>query len=139
MGQVLAVDYGTRRLGIAVSDSEGRYAMPVMAVEEPARRRAAAVAQLARERDVECIVIGRPRRHGGEDSNLWPEIESFGRSLVQRGFEVVYEDEAFTSTEADERLNSTGTGRRPRGRTDAVAASVILQQYLDRQRDNASG
>lgn len=139
MGQVLAVDYGTRRLGIAVSDSEGKFAMPVVAVEEPRRRRAAAVAQLATERDVERIVIGRPRRHGGEDSSLWPEIERFGRSLVQRGFEVVYEDEAFTSAEADQRLNSSGPGRRPRGRTDAVAASVILQQYLDRQSDHASG
>jgi putative Holliday junction resolvase len=139
MGQILAVDYGTRRLGIAVSDSEGKYAMPVMAVEEPARRRVAAIAQLASERNVGRIVIGRPRRQGGEDSSLWPEIEQFGRSLVQRGFEVVYEDEAFTSTEADARLDSAGSGRRPRGRTDAVAASVILQQYLDRQPDDASG
>jgi putative Holliday junction resolvase len=139
MGQILAVDYGTRRLGIAVSDSEQKYAMPVVAVEEPLRRRAAAVAHLASERDVQRIVVGRPRRQGGEDSDLWPEIEQFGRALAQRGFEVVYEDEAFTSTEADARLNSVGSGRRPRGRTDAVAASVILQQYLDRQPDNASG
>jgi putative Holliday junction resolvase len=139
MAQVMAVDYGTRRLGIAVSDSEGRYAMPVLAVEEPTRRRAAAIAQLASEREIQRIVIGRPRRQGGEDSSLWPEIEQFGRSLIQRGFEVVYEDEAFTSTEADTRLSSVSSGRRPRGRTDAVAASVILQQYLDRQPDDASG
>ena len=47
------------------------------------------------------IVIGRPVRAGGEDSALWAEIREFGRSLAQRGFAVAYEDEAFTSSQAE--------------------------------------
>lgn len=136
MPQILAIDYGTRRLGVAVSDPDGRFALPLLTLELPVRARAAAVAELAAERSVTTIVIGRPVRAGGEDSALWSEIETFGRSLVRRGLTVVYEDEAFTSSQAEEDLGEAESKRkRQRARKpqiDAQAARLILDQYLTR-------
>lgn len=130
MGQILAVDYGTHRVGVAVSDPEARYALPLQTLELPLRARAAAVAQLALDRGADTVVVGRPVRAQGEDSHLWPEIQKFALKLRARGLTVVFEDEAFTSSEAQAQL-----GRRARGRadspTDAMAASLILQQYLE--------
>jgi len=132
MSQVMAIDFGTRRLGMAVSDADGRFALPLEALDVPPRARVAAVADAARERDVETIVIGRPRRAAGEDSHLWPDIVRFGDGLTRRGFQVVFEDEAFTTTEAQEMLAAAGS-RPARGAVDAVAAKLILEQYLQRR------
>jgi putative Holliday junction resolvase len=132
MGQILAVDYGTRRVGVAVSDEQGSFAMPLETLVVPARSRAAAVASLAAERGVSTVVVGRPKRQAGEDSGLWPEIEKFARSLRARGLTVVFEDEAYTSAEAHSRLGAKGKAKGQKGRVDALAASLILKQYLDR-------
>jgi putative Holliday junction resolvase len=137
MPQILAVDYGTERVGLAVSDADGRFALPLETLQLPVRARAAAVARLAQERDVRVIVIGRPVRTAGEDSALWPEIKKLGRSLHRRGFHIVYEDEAFSTAEAEALLSETDTRRRaPRGPADALAAKVILEQYLKRKDDD---
>jgi putative Holliday junction resolvase len=137
MPQILAVDYGAERVGVAVSDADGRFALPLETLQVPARARAAAVARLAGEREVRVIVIGRPLRTAGEDSALWPSIRKFGDSLRRRGFHIVYEDEAFSTAEAEALLSETGSRHRaPRGPADAVAAKVILEQYLKRKDDN---
>jgi putative transcription antitermination factor YqgF len=110
----------------------------LLTLELPARARAAAVAELAFERSVTTIVVGRPVRAGGEDSALWAEIRNFGASLGQRGFDVIYEDEAFTSAQAESDLGSAGSSparrkaRRPK--VDAQAARLILDSYLERLR-----
>lgn len=133
MPQVMGVDYGTRRLGVAVSDPDGVYGLPLEVLEVPPRARAAAVAGLADERDIKLIVIGRPVRSAGEDSALWPEIHKFGQSLRNRGFRVVYEDEAFSSSAAEGELRSATIKRgRKKAPVDALAARLILEQYLKR-------
>ena len=132
MAQILAVDYGTRRLGVAVSDPEGRFALPLETLELPARSRPAAVARLAEERGAVTVVVGRPVRSAGEDSGLWPEIEKFALRLRARGLNVVFEDEAFTSAEAADLLGRRRPSTRGKGAVDALAASLILKQYLDR-------
>ena len=137
MPQILAVDYGTQRVGLAVSDAEGHFALPLETLQVPVRARAAAVAEMAREREVRVIVIGRPVRAAGEDSAMWPEIRKFGESLRQRGFHIVYEDEAFSTAEAESLLKESRTKRRvTRGPADALAAKVILEQYLKRKDDD---
>lgn len=133
MGQILAVDYGTRRLGVAVSDAEGRYALPLATLELPQRQRAAAVAQLAEERDADTVVVGRPIRAQGEDSHLWPEIEQFANSLRARGLTVVFEDEAFTTAGAEEQMEGKTRSRSGPASKDSLAASLILKQYLDQR------
>jgi putative Holliday junction resolvase len=132
MRQILAVDYGTRRVGVAVSDPEGRYALPLKTLDVPARSRAAAVARLASEREVDTVVVGRPKRSAGEDSGLWPEIERFAARLRARGLVVVFEDEAFTSAEASDLIKDQPRSSGRKGHVDAIAASLILKQYLDR-------
>jgi putative Holliday junction resolvase len=137
MAQILAIDYGTRRLGVAVSDPEGRYALPLDTLELPQRLRAARVAELARERGVDTVVVGRPVRTQGEDSRLWPEIEKFAQRLRARGLTVVFEDEAFTSAEAETQLEGRRGSRPPHRTTDALAASLLLKQYLDHRAKGA--
>lgn len=133
MGQILAVDYGTRRLGVAVSDPEGRYALPLTTLELPQRLRAAAVAQLAEERGADTVVVGRPVRAQGEDSHLWPEIEQFAERLRARGLTVVFEDEAFTTAEAEAQLPRGKASGSSANSKDALAASILLKQYLDQR------
>lgn len=137
MGQLLAVDYGTHRLGVAVSDPEARYALPLVTLELPFRARAAAVAQLARDRDVHTVVVGRPVRARGEDSHLWPQIEKFAEKLRARGLTVVFEDEAFTTAEAHAQMEPAQSSSAGKGPADAVAASLILNQYLEHRTKGA--
>jgi putative transcription antitermination factor YqgF len=118
-------------LGLAVSDPDGKYALPLDFLEVPARARAAAVARLAQDRGADTVVVGRPMRRAGEDSGLWPQIEKFAQRLRARGLNVVFEDEAFTSVEALSQLGRQRSGA-AKGRIDAVAASLILKQYLER-------
>jgi len=130
----MGIDYGTRRVGIAVSDPNEEYGLPLEVLELPQRARAAAVAEMASVRDITLIVIGRPVRSAGEDSALWPEIEKFGQSLERRGFTVIYEDEAFSSSAAEGQLRASGlTGGRKKPVLDALAARLILEQYLERK------
>jgi putative Holliday junction resolvase len=136
MGQILAVDYGTHRVGVAVSDPEARYALPLETLEVPARARAAAVAQLAIDRGADTVVVGRPVRAQGEDSHLWPEIQKFAEKLRARGLTVVFEDEAFTSSEAQSQLGRRASGAQG-SPIDAVAASLILKQYLEHRAKGA--
>lgn len=137
MPQILAVDYGTKRLGIAVSDPAQTYALPLQVLSTPPRARAAAVAQLAAERKIDTVIVGRPRRSKGEDSALWPEIRKFGQSLEGRGLKVLYEDEAFSSAEAESSAASIRT-RSKRRHIDALAAKLILEQYLARKTEGAN-
>lgn len=134
MVQILGVDYGTTRVGLAVSSPEGTYALPLQTLTVPARARAAAVAECARKRDIQLIVVGRPIRSAGEDSAMWPIIAKFAESLRRRGFEVEFEDEAYSTAEAESLLRDAGTpSSRNRGSADAVAAKLIVESYLRRR------
>jgi putative Holliday junction resolvase len=133
MAQILGVDYGSTRVGLAVSSPEGSYALPLQTLTVPERARAAAVAECARMRDIRTIVVGRPIRSAGEDSALWPAIEKFAVSLRRRGFEVEFENEAYSTAEAESLLREAGTqSSRNRGSADALAAKLIVESYLRR-------
>jgi len=134
MDQILGVDYGTIRVGLAVSSPEGSYALPLETLTVPARARAAAVAEYARNRDIKLIVVGRPVRSAGEDSELWPTITKFAESLRHRGFKVEFENEAYSTAEAESLLREAdAASSRNRGRADAVAAKLIVESYLRRR------
>lgn len=139
--RVLGVDFGLRRLGLAVSDPGGILASPLRTLRVTTVRDApAAVAVVAREVEASAVVVGVPLGLEGEESR--PEVrrvERFAKALRREtGLAVHLVDESLSSREA-ERLAGP-RGRRATASDDhAAAAAVILQRWLDRPRGSRDG
>ncbi len=131
--RTLGLDVGDRRVGVAVSDPEGRLAVPLRVVERRGRNDAAAIANLARDEQVERIVVGLPVSLDGGLGAQADSARAFADELRRVGTaEVVLYDERLSSVEANHHLHAAGLrGRAARERRDAVAAAIILQAYLD--------
>lgn len=137
--RALGIDYGARRLGLALSDASGTLATPWRVVERPPSEPATAqlvcaeIARLAAEDDgLAAVVVGWPRRLDGSPNEQTPKVEAFARALARAGVPVVLQDERLSSVEAESRLAVRERDWRVRKRTlDAAAAAVVLQDYLD--------
>lgn len=127
----MAIDYGGRRIGVAISDS-GLVATPHSIVRNEGDV-IEKLASLAQELDAETIVVGVPRRtHASAAERKFEELAERLRQKTCRT--VVLWDETLTTTEASERLRAAGRSRRDAQREiDMHAAAVILQSYLDRR------
>jgi putative Holliday junction resolvase len=131
--RVLAVDFGEKRIGLAVSDETGRVVVPVGAVARASdAQAAAAVANAAKEREVTRVVVGLPRNLDGREGLLARRARNFARRLaVVTGIPVDLHGEALTSVAADAALDEAGVSSRDRaGRRDAEAAAVLLRDWL---------
>jgi putative Holliday junction resolvase len=140
--RVLGIDYGGRRIGIAASDATGMLARPVGTLEGTANHAVAVtrvldeVARLEADGDpIGAIVLGLPRRLDGSPNDQTPIVEAFAARLrAACGRPLVLQDERLTSHEADGLLAIRERDWRVRKKKlDAVAAAVILQEYLDAQ------
>lgn len=133
----MAIDFGEKRIGLAISDSAGRYAIPWETLERTSDSQAVTrLAELAGEEEVELIVIGSPRKLDGSVSDQSLRVASFSRKLGE-AVEVPIEPvpEGLTTREAESRLREAGLDpRKRRRRLDALAAQIILQEVLDRRR-----
>ena len=133
MPRVLAVDPGSRRVGVAVSDPTGTVARPLGKVPaEPSTSLAERVVRLAQEQEAEALVVGLPRRLDGSEG---PEARAARKLAAQlrelSGLPVTLVDERLTSVAAERALIAAGEKRaRRRGLSDQVAAALILQQHL---------
>lgn len=135
-GRVLAVDLGSRRIGIALSDPARKMALPYAVLHRSTDERdAGAIAEMGRAEGVEEIVVGLPLRMDGTRGEAAAVVEGFATKLRETGTRVRLWDERLTTAEAEKRLSERGLrGRRRRQVVDKVAAAVILQSYLDRPR-----
>lgn len=138
--RVLGIDYGARRIGLALSDATATLASPWRMLQRPPseaetmRVLIAEIAVLQREDDgLEAVVVGWPRRLDGSPTDLTPIVETFAQSLQARiDVPVVLQDERLSSTEAESRLaRRERDWRKRKQQLDAAAAAVILQDYLD--------
>lgn len=138
--RVLGIDYGRRRIGLALSDPSATLASPWKVLPHPGSDPAAiaAIAELLAllERDDEKVghlVVGWPRRLDGSPGEQTAKVEAFARALqVQTGVACTLQDERLSSVEAESRLALRERDwRRRKARLDAAAAAVILQDYLD--------
>ncbi len=132
MARILALDVGSKRIGVAVSDELGLLASPLRAiVRQSYNRDIAAILALIRELDVERVVVGHPIGLAGQVTSQTRQTEAFARKLADR-IPVPLElwDERHTSSAAQQIVGSSPEARRS-GRIDAVAAAIILQSYLD--------
>lgn len=134
MGRILALDYGTKRTGIAVSDPLCIIASPLDTVQT-ANLMPYLDNYIVRE-GVEMIVVGMPRQMNGQPSESFRHIEPFVRRLRERfpAIPVEYYDERFTSSLAQRAMIDGGVskmGRRDKALVDRVSASIILQGYME--------
>lgn len=141
MRRVAAVDYGRRRIGLAISDPLG---VTVRGLETHVRERGDDLAKAAEdvaarleEARADHLVVGLPLHASGEESEMSREAQAFGSALaVASGLEVEYLDEGLTSWEAEEVLKARGKRLRDaqrRGDVDREAACALLRSWLQEQ------
>jgi len=139
--RILALDYGSKRIGVALSDELGLTAQPLTTIHRTNRAKdLAVIAGYVSEYAVESIVIGYPRRLDGTEGIQCEKVKGFMALLA----DVVYVpiipwDETLTSWEAESLLSEANVkARKRKGIIDKIAAALILQSYLDRKRIKAS-
>ena len=137
MNRVLAVDLGTRRIGLALSDASGTLAAPLVTIPHSNRRRdLLQIVGVAEAHQVDRIVVGCPRNMDGTSGSAALRAEAFAaalRRMVRMPVEMW--DERLTTVSAERMLVASNVSRsRRRGMRDRVAAAFILQAYLDAQR-----
>lgn len=135
---ILSVDLGKARTGIAVCDKGEMLASPVEVIREHNRERLLQrVSALAQERKAEMLVLGLPRNMDGSEGESAQNARAFGAELhALCGLPVDFSDERGTTITAHSFLNETNTrGKRRKETVDAVAATIILQNYLDFRRN----
>lgn len=128
---VLGVDPGSRRIGLAIADLETRFARPLEVV--PGSAAIARILELAQERSVVKIVVGKPVGLSGRDGPAVTEQQSFVADL-RAATEIPVEeyDERLTTVMAESALRAAGANAKSRKEIrDAVAAQVMLQGFLD--------
>lgn len=136
-GRLAGIDYGRRRIGVAICDAERIICSP-LCVHQTTGDRAVDTAFFQRLVAAETIagfVVGLPVHADGTDSAMSVEVERFGGWLGRvTGRPVVFQDERYSSREADGMLAGIGMTRgRKKARADAVAAQVVLQSWLESQ------
>ena len=137
-GRILAIDPGERRIGVAAADLGLRVAIPLTTIEGGPDA-VEAVARLVEEEGARALVVGLPLSLSGALGPQAQRAQALAGALAQRlGVPVLTWDERLTSAEARRRLSGGGR-RRDKRDVDALAAAIILQAYLDSQRQPAPG
>jgi len=134
-GRVMALDVGDRRVGVAVSDPTGTLATPHTVIQRRSKAEDfATVARLAAELDVELVVVGLPLTLDGEIGPQARRVTRYTQALAETiDVPVEFHDERYSTVTADELLMESS--RKRRVPIDAAAAAVILQDYLESQRN----
>lgn len=133
----MGIDYGVRRIGIALSDPTWALATPLTTLMRRRGKRPPmrVLLSLIDDHGVERVVVGIPHEADGAPPDWTREIRDFASKLAERaGRPVELQDESFSTVEAESKLSSTGPLSRrvgQKGRLDAAAASIILQDWLD--------
>lgn len=132
MGRIAAIDYGLKRIGIALSDSGKKIAFPYQTV--PGGGRAiASIAQAIIGQDVEKIILGLPLLMNGQKGDMALAVEKFAKALEEAlKIPVILRDERLSSRGAEACLKEISLNRKQRSeRIDETAATLLLQSFLD--------
>lgn len=125
-GRLLGIDFGSKRVGLSLSDEEGKFALPLSVVTNTSDL-LNEVTRIAEINQVKEIVMGESRNYAGEPNTIFLDSMDFKGKLESKGFIVYLESEFMTSIQA-ERLQGKNK------MNDASAAAIILQSYIDRRR-----
>lgn len=134
----LGIDYGTKRIGVAVSDDTGSLAFPY-AVVRAGQGALSEIDAIIKKEGVQKIILGESRNFKGEANTMTEEADQFKKDLVGlTGLPVEYEREFFTSTQAARQFAPEEKSRKKNpahDNLDASAAALILQGYLDKHKN----
>ena len=135
----LAIDYGTRRTGLAVCDAQETMAFPLDVIQGQ-KNLIQRIGQIVASEHIDAIVLGLPLNMDGSRGPQARQVLAFAKRLQQHvGVVVHFQDERLSSFGAEEKLQATGLSKaKQRARLDAVAAAEILQAFLE-ERKGASG
>lgn len=137
-GRVLALDLGEKRIGIALSDATRLIGSAHSMLERRSRAEDFVhLAEMAAANHVTLVVLGLPITLAGHEGDRAAWVRDYGAELAQHlDIPVTYWDESLTTKQAEATLRAAGKGRKQmKAQVDAVAAALILQSYLDAQRD----
>lgn len=132
MYKVMALDIGTKRIGVALSDyllmlANGHSCVP----REPENEALQEIIKIAKENNVKKIVVGVPLNMDGTEGGQAEDCRSFASKIS--GYEIIFEDERLTSDTAEENLRAKKIDfRKNKGLVDIESACIILEQYLSR-------
>jgi putative Holliday junction resolvase len=147
MGRALGIDVGDRRIGLALSDSGGILASPLIIIEHTTDYGdIETILQIAKEREAEHIIVGLPRLMNGDIGPQAQKVQTFTEAIrACTQIPIEYRDERLTTVTAQRLHQESGFKKKNRNnhniRYDAMAAAVILQDYLEemaanKQREN---
>jgi putative Holliday junction resolvase len=144
MSRTIALDYGERRIGVAVSDPTRTIASPLTTLQRRAGKRPPwpEIAKIVQEQEVDEAVVGLPLDLAGDESEWTAEVRAFGAELARRtGLPVHWVDERMTSVRAEAAVRGMGlkrSAREQKERVDAAAAALILDAFLTLRRNQAT-
>jgi len=135
MGRIIAIDYGLKRTGIAVSDAGGVIAFPLETVSS--KELILYLKKYLVKEKVDCIIVGMPRQNNGSDSSVAGDVRKFITVLENNipSVTVKEEDERYTSVLAKRSLIDSGVKkmqRRDKSLVDVTSATILLQGYLEK-------
>jgi len=132
-GTLIGFDFGERRIGVAIGGTQTSFASPLRTIEAAANEaRFREIDKLVREWQPAAFVVGRPKHADGSEHAVAKLAEKFARRLrAKYQVPVLMVDETLSSVRAAEIIRELRAAARPTGDVDAVAATVILQAYLD--------
>lgn len=139
--RLLGIDYGSKRVGIALSDEGGKFAMPFIVLDN-SKKMAVEVMEIAKKNEIKEIVLGESKNYKGEANVILEDSLKFKEELEKFGFLIHLEPEFMTSVAAERfqprRQQGRGSDRKRRRvnpMIDASAAALILQSYLDKNKN----
>ena len=134
MSRTLGIDFGSKRVGLALSDRLNLIASPYKTLNYISEKELIAqLKSIVYENNIEIVVLGLPINMKGEDTIQTKKVRNFKKLLSGLGLPVIYEDERLSSISAKNSLvlQNIKTGHN-KGAIDRTAAAIILQQYLDK-------
>ncbi|MBI3952360.1 MAG: Holliday junction resolvase RuvX [Candidatus Doudnabacteria bacterium] len=132
--RILALDWGTVRIGVAISDPDGKIAFPLDKFIEP-KNALGEIKKIVAELQVEKILVGWPKGLGGQATKSTDQVEKFVETLKSEiGQPLELLDERLSSIQAGNTLSAAGVSEKEqRNIKDNITAQIILQQYLDKK------
>ena len=134
MGRFLGIDFGQKRIGLAISDETGQIAFPLCVLENTGQRRVAEeISRIISERKAETVVLGLPLSLDGSKGIAVDNVERFAENLKRHiSVPVKFWDERLSTKIAERAMIEGGLSRRRRKQSiDQATAQIILQSYLD--------
>ena len=134
VGRLLGVDHGDRRIGLALSDPMPMVASPLKTLLVDNNQDAiSAILDIINEYDVVLVIVGLPIGMRGNETEQTKHVQKFADDLVENGIKVALQDERLTSVSAKKSIiEQKKKPSREKGLVDRIAATILLQQYIDR-------